>query len=72
VKDTNTTKLGQIIQPEEVVVGSWYNREERSTEVSLLDPNFFEKTCSLYNTQSVDALFTAFKIAQHLSLKSIL
>jgi len=66
VKDTNTTGWLEIIQPEGVMVGSWYNREEKSTEVSLLDPISFKKSRSLYK-QSVDKP-TAYRIAQHLSL----
>jgi len=65
VKDTNTT-WWEIIQPEGVIVASWYNREEKSAEVSLLDPISFEKSRSLYK-QSVDEL-AAYRIAQHLSL----
>jgi len=66
VKDTNTTGWGEIIQPEGVMIGSWYNREEKTAEVSLLDPNSFEKHCSLYK-QSVSRL-TYYGLAQHLSL----
>jgi len=66
VKHTNTTWWRQIIQPEGVMVGSCYNREEKSVEVSLLDPNSFKKSRSLYK-QSVDGP-THNKIAQHLSL----
>jgi len=70
VKNTNTTEWGQIIQPEGVVVGSCYNVEEGSAEVSLLDPDSFEKSHSLYK-QSVDVPFTPYRIAQHLSLVNI-
>jgi len=66
VEDTNTTWWGEIIQPEGVVVGSWYNLEEKTAEVSLLDPNSLKKTHSLYK-QSVCGS-TVYKIAQHLSL----
>jgi len=66
VKNTNTAVWREIIQPEGVVVGSCYNMKEKSAEVSLLDPNSFEKSCSLYK-QSVDEP-TAYRIAQHLSL----
>jgi len=69
VKNTKTTEWGEIIQPEGVVVGSWYNVKEKTAEVTLLDPNWFEKTRSLYK-QSVDEP-TAYCIAQHLSLLCI-
>jgi len=65
-KDTNTTKWWEIIQPEGVMVGSWYSWEEKTAEVSLLDPNSFKKFRSLYK-QSVDDT-TYYRIAQHLSL----
>jgi len=66
VKDTNTTWRGEIIQPEGVMVACWYNRKEKSAEVTLLDPNTFKKSRSLYK-QSVDRP-THYRIAQHLSL----
>jgi len=79
VKDTNTTWWGEIIQPEGVVVGSCYNRKEKTAEVALLDPNSLKKTHSLYK-QPVDGFltkimrmmslpltFTYYRIAQHLS-----
>jgi len=50
MKNTNTTEWEEIIQPEEVVVASCYNRNERSTEVILLDPNTLEKTKSLFKS----------------------
>jgi len=67
VKNTNTTWWEEIIQPEGVMVGCWYNMEEQTVEVSLLDPNSFEKTRSLYK-KSVDVLFTHYRIAQYFSL----
>jgi len=67
VTDTNTTAWWEIIQPEWVMVGSYYNREEKTAEVSLLDPNSFVKSRSLYK-QSVAIPFTHYRIAQHFSL----
>jgi len=66
VRHTNTTWRGEIIQPEGVMVSSCYNQKEKSAEVSLLDPNSFKKSRSLYK-QTVDELI-AYRIAQHLSL----
>jgi len=67
VKDTNTTEWGEIIQPEGVMVGSWYNNKEETAEVSLLDPNSYEKTRFLYK-HLVDEPFIYYRIVQHLSL----
>jgi len=77
VKHTNTILWGEIIQLEGVVVGSCYNRKEKTAEVALLDPNSLKKTHSLYK-QSGDffttikhmmglPLLTYYRIAQHLS-----
>jgi len=66
VKNTNTTKWEEIIQAEGVMVGSWFNKEKKTAEVSLLNPKTFEKSYCLYK-RSVD-LPRAFRIAQHLSL----
>jgi len=80
VKDTKTTQWWEIIQPEGVMVGSWYNRKEKTFEFSLLDPNSLKKTHSLYK-QPVDGFLTIvtrkidlplllpyyYRIAQHLS-----
>jgi len=63
VKDTNTTEWGEIIQPEGVMVGSWYNVKEKTAEVTLLDPNSLKKTHSLYICRH-----KTYRIAQHLSL----
>jgi len=65
VKDTNTIEWGEIIQPEGVMVGSWYNKERFIAEVSLLDPNSFETSCTLYQ-QSVQEPFPL-RITHHLS-----
>lgn len=66
VSNTNFTEWGQIIQPEEVMIGSCYNKKDKSAEVTLLDTKYLTKSQSLYK-KSVDEL-TYYRVAQHLSL----
>jgi len=71
VKNTKTTEWGEIIQPEGVMVGSCFNNICGTFDVTLLDPNSFEKTHSLYKLVPY-MLFTCCRIAQHFSLVYIM
>jgi len=65
VKHTSTERWEEMIQPEGVVVGSFYN--ENSAEVVALDPTTLQMTRSLYK-YSVDDLILLGRIAQQNSL----
>jgi len=64
VNNTDAELWLQIIQAEGLAVGSCYNKEKKSPEVTLLDPKSLQKSRSIYKT-TVDK-FTYYKIAQHL------
>jgi len=70
VDDTTTTVWTETIQPEGVVVGSCYNVEDNTAEVTLLDQNTFEKSRTIY--RHLISIPTFYRIAQHLSLVYIL
>jgi len=70
IDDTTTTIWTEIIQPKGVVVGSCYNIDNNTAEVTLLDQNTFEKSRTL--NRHLISIPTFYRIAQHLSLVYIL
>jgi len=65
VKNTKNTRWWEIIQPEGVVIASCYNMEEKSAEITFLNPDSLEKSHSI-DKRSVDKL-THYRIAHYLS-----
>jgi len=70
VNDTSTTRWGEIIQPEGVVVANWFNWTEKIAEVIILDSISLKKSRSLYKQLSDELTF--YRMAQKLSLVYVL
>jgi len=53
MKDTKTTKWGEIIQLDSIMVASCCDRIKVSAEIILLDPNTLQKTKSLFKSDII-------------------
>jgi len=61
-KRYSTVLWGEIIQPEDITIGSYYNRKEKSAGIVILDPKAWQETRLLYKSSVEISL--SYKIAQ--------